>query len=70
MFPICTHVLLQESLLNYRNCWFTEEAAQKVMDKFRSSLRQLSDKIKRRNKQLEAPFDYLLPEKINMRFDV
>jgi len=40
------------------------------MDKFRSSLRQISDNMKRRNKQLETPFDYLLPEKIYMRYDV
>ena len=39
------------------------------MDKFRASLRQLSEKMKRRNEPLETPFDYLLPEKIYMRFD-
>jgi len=62
--------LFQESLLNYRNRWFTDEAPQKVMDKFRSNLRQISDNMKRRNKLLETPYDYLLPEKIYMRFDV
>jgi len=40
-----------------------------VMDRFRSNMRQISDAIKRRNKRLETPFDYLLPEKIYMRFD-
>jgi len=61
---------LQESLLNYKNNWFTEEAPQKIMDQFRSSLRQISDSMKRRNRDLETPFEYLLPEKIHMRFNV
>ena len=69
LYMACVTVLCQESLLNYRNRWFSEESAQKVMDNFRCSLRRISDNIKRRNKQLEAPFDYLLPEKIYMRFD-
>jgi len=68
-FQDCITVLFQESLLNYRNHWFTEEAPQKVMDEFRSSLRHISEGMKRRNKQLATPFDYLLPEKIYMRFD-
>ena len=40
------------------------------MDQFRSSLRQISDSMKRRNRDLETPFEYLLPEKIHMRFNV
>lgn len=66
----CIVRAFQESLLNYRNRWFTDEAPHKVMDKFRSNLRQISDNMKRRNRQLETPYDYLLPEKICMRFDV
>ena len=66
---MCIIALYQESLLSYRNHWFTEEAAHIAMDKFRASLRQLSEKMKRRNEPLETPFDYLLPEKIYMRFD-
>jgi len=62
-------VLCQESLINYRNHLFTEEPAQKIMDEFRSSLRRISDAMKRRNKQLATPFDYLLPERIYMRFN-
>jgi len=60
--------LRQASLLNYKNQWFTEENSQKIIDKFRGSLRQISDNMQRRNKQLETPFDYLLPEKIYMGF--
>jgi len=63
------NLLCQESLLNYRNCWFTEEAAQKAMDEFRSSLRQISASMKRRNKQFATPLEYLLPERIYMRYD-
>jgi len=54
--------------MNYKNQWFTEEAPQKIMDQFRSSLRQISDVIKRRN--ADQPMHYLLPEKIYMRFNV
>lgn len=62
-------IVSQESLLNYRNRLFTEEAPQIAVDKFRSSLRQISERMKRRNKHLETPVEYLLPENISVHFD-
>ena len=56
--------------MNYKNLWFTEEAAQKLMDQFRADLRRISDGIRRRNRDVESPpSEYLLPDKIYMRFD-
>lgn len=43
---------------------FTEAQAHQVLKEFRDDLEKISIKIKERNKALEFPYEYLLPETI------
>ena len=56
--------ILQVFLGNYPYQRFTEEKIQKQILQFQKKLAQISLEIKERNKGLDVPYTYLLPERV------
>ncbi|XP_068703458.1 allene oxide synthase-lipoxygenase protein-like [Montipora foliosa] len=49
---------------DYSQSLLTGEAVKGAISRFQSSLGKISDAIKKRNKSVEFPYEYLLPEKV------
>jgi len=43
---------------------FTEVRAQRMVQRFQNGLEDISTEIKQRNKDLDVPYTYLLPERV------
>ena len=58
------HRIFQVYLGNYPDAHFTDQPARDVQQVFKKELEEISSKIKERNKTLDIPYVYLLPEKV------
>lgn len=57
-------LLKQKFLGDYTHGLFVDSKALDIIAKFQENLQNISDAIKLRNKSLEWPYIYLLPERI------
>ena len=57
-------VILQIFLGNYPAKRFTEELPQGLISRFQTQLHNITGDIEKRNKQLDVPYTYMLPNKI------
>ena len=58
------HLSFQVYLGNYPDAHFTDQPARDVQQVFKKELEEISAKIKERNKTLDIPYVYLLPENV------
>lgn len=59
-----TRIFPDERFLgDYTDGLFTDNAALEAILRFQGKLNEISSEIKERNKQLEVPYEYLLPER-------
>ena len=56
-------ILFQRFLGDYTDGAFFDIAAQEAILRFQEKLNEISEAIKERNKRLEIPYAYLLPER-------
>ena len=56
-------LVLQRYLGDYPDQLFFDEDAQKAIDTFQRRLSEITADIKKRNKSLQVPYHYLLPER-------
>lgn len=54
----------QIPLAQYEEQYYTEPAAQKLIDNFQQDLKDIEEDILRQNKSLEPPYLYLCPSRI------
>lgn len=57
-------VPLQVPLCHYKEAIFREDAHRRLLEEVQAQLRDISDAIAERNSQLELPYPYLSPERI------
>ena len=58
------HFSIKRFLGEYPEEHFTEPAAQEAILSFQAHLKEISSIIHKRNKELEVPYAYLLPERV------
>ena len=59
----CIFLFSQRFLGDYSDGLFTDNAAIEAILRFQGKLNEISMEIKERNKHLEVPYSYLLPER-------
>ena len=48
----------------YQKHWFVEKEALDAEQKFLSTLKNIEEEIKERNKTIDVPYEYLLPSQV------
>ncbi|KAK3579734.1 hypothetical protein CHS0354_008875 [Potamilus streckersoni] len=61
---LCSYSEDEVYLGEYPDAYFAEEAMRRVKDEFQQSLKRISELMKTRNRKIDVPYYYLLPERV------
>ncbi|KAL3883127.1 hypothetical protein ACJMK2_029420 [Sinanodonta woodiana] len=62
--PVKADQALAVYLGDFPDAYFAEAAMQRIKDEFQQSLKRISEQIKTRNRKMDIPYYYLLPERV------